>query len=131
VRATWAPKGKTPVLRHRLNNWKRISMAAGVCVRPDGSEAQLVFGFRPGSYNDEALMTFVEEVREHLFGAKLTLIWDGLPSHRSNALRRFLQENRDWLVVERLPSYAYDLNPVEQVWGNLKGTEVASQPWCK
>ena len=101
-------------------------MAAGVCVRPDGSEAQLAFGFRPGSYNDEALMTFVLELREHLGGAKVTLIWDGLPSHRSRAMRSFLREHRRWFVVEPLPPYAYDLNPVEQVWGNLKGTELVN-----
>ena len=29
-------------------------------------------------------------------------------------------------MVERLPPYAYDLNPVEQVWGNLKGSELAN-----
>jgi hypothetical protein len=28
VRATWAPKGQTPILRHRFS-WKRLSMAAG------------------------------------------------------------------------------------------------------
>ena len=32
---------------------------------------------------------------------------------------------RSWLAVERLPSYAPDLNPVEGLWGNLKGTELA------
>ena len=30
------------------------------------------------------------------------------------------------LVVERLPPYAPDLNPVEQIWGNLKGGELAN-----
>jgi hypothetical protein len=29
-------------------------------------------------------------------------------------------------VVERLPAYAPDLNPVEQVWGNLKGGQLAN-----
>jgi transposase len=29
-------------------------------------------------------------------------------------------------VVERLPGYAPDLNPVELVWGNVKTTELAN-----
>jgi transposase len=27
-------------------------------------------------------------------------------------------------VVERLPGYAHDLNPIEMVWGNVKGGRV-------
>jgi putative transposase len=33
---------------------------------------------------------------------------------------------RSWLVVERLPGYAPDLNPVELVWGNVKASEFAN-----
>jgi len=125
VRSTWAPKGHTPVLTHRFN-WKRLSMSAAVCFRPDASEAALVFGMQPGSYNDESIMEFLSELHRHLGGDKVTLIWDGLPSHRSRAMQAFLRKQRRWLVVERLPGYAPDLNPVEQVWGNLKGGELAN-----
>jgi hypothetical protein len=125
VRSTWAPKGQTPVLHHHFN-WKRLSMSAAVCFRPDGSEASLVFAMQPGSYNDESIMEFLTELHRHLDGDKVTLIWDGLPSHRSKAMQAFLKDQRKWLVVERLPGYAPDLNPVEQVWGNLKGGELAN-----
>ncbi len=125
MRATWAPKGQTPVLTHHFN-WKRLSMSAAVCFRPDGSEASLVFGMQPGAYNDESLMEFLVELHRHLDGDKVTLIWDGLPSHRSRAMQAFIKSQRHWLVVERLPAYAPDLNPVEQIWGNLKGGELAN-----
>jgi transposase len=125
VRATWAPKGQTPVLTHHFN-WKRLSMSAALCFRPDGSDASLVFGMKAGSYNDESLMEFLAELHRHLDGHKVTLIWDGLSSHRSLAMQAFLNQQRKWLVVERLPAYAPDLNPVEQVWGNLKGSELAN-----
>jgi len=42
VRATWAPRGQTPVLRHRFG-WKRLSLAAALVFEPDASEAHLVF----------------------------------------------------------------------------------------
>jgi hypothetical protein len=125
VRSTWAPKGQTPVLTHRFN-WKRLSMSAALCFRPDASDASLVFGMKAGSYNEDSLMEFLTELHRHLDGDKVTLIWDGLPSHRSRAMQSFIKRQRKWLVVERLPAYAPDLNPVEQVWGNLKGGELAN-----
>jgi hypothetical protein len=125
VRATWAPRGQTPVLRHRFS-WKRLSMAAAIVYEPDGSDAHLVFQTRPGAYNDEALIAFLSELHALLDGRQLTLIWDGLPSHRSRRMQSWIQEQRGWLRVERLPGYAHDLNPVEPVWGNLKGQELAN-----
>ena len=32
-----------------------------------------------------------------------------------------------WLQVEYLPAYAPDLNPVEGLWANLKGVELANR----
>jgi transposase len=40
----------------------------------------------------------------------------------------FLATQRDWLVVERLPAYAPELNPTEGLWSNLKGNELANLP---
>jgi hypothetical protein len=58
VRATWAPRGHTPVLQHRFN-WKRLSLASARAYEPDGSDAHLVFQLRPGAYNDETLIEFL------------------------------------------------------------------------
>jgi len=38
----------------------------------------------------------------------------------------WLRRQRHWLVVERLPGFAPDLNPVEGLWANLKGVELAN-----
>jgi transposase len=46
-------------------------------------------------------------------GQKATLLWDGLPAHRSHAMGAWLRRQRHWLVVEPLPGYAPELNPVE------------------
>jgi transposase len=72
------------------------------------------------------LIEFLHALHEELDGARVTLIWDGLPSHRSRKMHSFLATQRRWLVVERLPGYAPDLNPVEGLWGNVKGTELAN-----
>jgi transposase len=41
-------------------------------------------------------------------------------------MRAWLNRQRHWLVVERLPAYAPDLNPVEGLWSSLKAVELAN-----
>lgn len=124
VRATWAPRGHTPVLRHRFA-WKRLSLAGALAYEPDGSDAHLFFELRPGAYNDETLIEFLTELNE-VEQRPMLLIWDGLPSHRSRRMLDWVASQRAWLTIERLPGYAPDVNPIEHVWGNLKSTELAN-----
>jgi transposase len=125
VRATWAPRGQTPALRHHFA-WKRLSIAGVLAYEPDGSDAHLVFQLRPGAYKDETLIEFLAEVHQHEQQRSLMMIWDGLPSHRSRHMLEWDANQRCWLRVERLPDYAPDLNPVEQAWGNVKSQELAN-----
>jgi putative transposase len=101
-------------------------MSAALAYRPDRSEAALVFQFKKDAYNDESLIEFLEEFRQHFEGERVTLIWDGLPSHRSKKMNAFIAKQRSWLIVEQLPGYAHDLNPVELVWSSLKSSELAN-----
>jgi transposase len=56
---------------------------------------------------------------------KVIVVWDGGPNHKGPVVRAFLARNeRLWL--ERLPPYAPELNPVEQVWGWLKCGQLAN-----
>ena len=125
VRRTWAPVGRPAVLTHPFN-WKKASMAAALCYGVRGGGAQLCFHLRPGNYNTDNLIQVLGELRRFLGGEKATLLWDGLPAHRSRAMRAWLNTQRHWLVVERLPAYAPDLNPVEGLWSWLKGTQLAN-----
>jgi transposase len=124
VRATWAPRGHTPVLRHHFV-WKRLSLAGALAYEPDGSDAHLFFELRPGAYNDETLIEFLSVLND-IEQRPLLLIWDGLPSHRSRRMSDWIATQRHWLSVEPLPGYAPDLNPIENVWGNLKSQELAN-----
>jgi hypothetical protein len=38
-----------------------------------------------------------------------------------------LTESAGWLTVERLPGHASELYPVETLWGNIKGQELANR----
>jgi DDE superfamily endonuclease len=124
VRRTWAPRGRPPVLVHPFN-WKKASMAAGLCYGVRGG-AQLCFHVTPGNYDTDTLIQVLDQLRRFLGGEKATLLWDGLPAHRSNAMRSWLVTQRSWLVVERLPAYAPELNPVEGLWSSLKAVDLAN-----
>jgi hypothetical protein len=124
VRRSWAPRGQPPVLTHPFN-WK-ASMAAALCYGERGGGAQLAFHVTTGNYDTDTLIQVLSELRRFLGGEKETLLWDGLPAHRSRAMRAWLATQRSWLVVERLPAYAPELNPVEGLWSSLKAVELAN-----
>ena len=113
------------MLRHHFN-WKRLSMSGALAYQPDGSQAALMFQIKEGSCNTESLISFLHDLHEHFAGAHVTLIWDGLPSHRSTVMKDWITTQSSWLTVERLPGYAHDLNPIEMVWGNVKAVELAN-----
>ncbi|MGF6889613.1 transposase, partial [Nocardia sp. GAS34] len=97
-----------------------MSMSGVLAYRPDRSEAAFVFAMKEGAYNTESLIEFRTELRDHFAGDRVTVIWDGLSAHRYRAMKAWIATQRHWLRVEQLPSYAYGLNPIEQVWGNLR-----------
>ena len=101
-------------------------MAAALCSGSRGGGAALAFHHQVGAYDTETLIGALDELRRFLGGQKATLVWDGLPAHRSLAMRAWLHRQRHWLVVEPLPGYAPDLNPVEALWSSLKGMELAN-----
>jgi DDE superfamily endonuclease len=107
-------------------NWKKASMAAAICYGVRGGGAQLCFHVTAGNYHTETLIEVLGELRRFLGGEKATLLWDGLPAHRSRAMRAWLNRQRSWLVVERLPAYAPELNPVEGLWSSLKAVELTN-----
>jgi transposase len=101
-------------------------MAAALCSGSRGGGAEVAFHHQQGAYDTDILIGALEELRRFLGGQKATLVWDGLPAHRSLAMAAWLRGQRSWLVTERLPGYAPELNPVEGLWASLKGVELAN-----
>jgi hypothetical protein len=101
-------------------------MAAALCDDVRGGGAQLAFHVQAGNYDTDSLIEVLEGLRKLLGGEKATLLWDGLPSHRSTVMGAWIRTQRSWLVVERLPAYAPELNPVEGLWSSLKAVELAN-----
>jgi putative transposase len=102
----------------------RVSLAALIAVRP-GHPARLIYRTHRGGRGDkrkgftEADYARLLDAAHQQLGGPLVVVWDGLNTHVSGAMRELVAA-RSWLRVFRLPPYASELNPVEPVWSNLK-----------
>jgi len=124
VRRTWAPRGQTPVIRHHFN-WKRINSVGGIACKGDGSDRRLLLHLQKDPVNTETVVGFLDSLHEEIDGV-IVALWDGLSAHRSNVVREYIEQNKQWLTVERLPAYAPELNPVEYLWSAMKGKDIAN-----
>jgi putative transposase len=93
----------------------------------NGNRCRLFFRVVGGSYNDEKLISFLEQLMQQPCMGKLILLWDGLPSHRSYRMTEYLRQQKDRMFVVPLPGYAPDINPVEGLWGNIQRRELANR----
>jgi len=125
IRSTWAPRGQTPVLRTRQRSWRWMSAMGALAFSRDGGRARVFLLFQPGAVRAPAILRFLRHLRRHVRG-RVVLFWDGVQPHRAAAVREWIEQNSSWLTVERLPAYAPDLNPVEGMWGWVKGTGLAN-----
>jgi len=121
---TWGRRGHTPVVRVTGGHNTRVSLAALIAIRP-GQQARLIYRTRAGHRKDQRkgftetdYARFLDAAHQQP-GGPLVLVWDGLNTHVSRAMRELVAA-RSWLRVYRLPPYASKLNPVEPVWSLLK-----------
>jgi transposase len=49
-----------------------------------------------------------------------------MPAHRSRVVKDDVEALDRHMVLERLPAYAPELNPVEYIWGYMKQRELAN-----
>ncbi|WP_239167038.1 transposase [Catellatospora coxensis] len=123
--ATWAPRGRTPVVSVTAAGGVRVSVAGMVCYRP-GERSRLIYrtmlhrgrkGEQKG-FREREFAGLLDATHQQL-GAPIVLVWDGLSTHRSAKMRALIA-SRPWLRVYALPAYAPELNPVEKVWSAMK-----------
>lgn len=81
---------------------------------------------KPGSYDSNVLIPFLQNLLMELRGQPVILIWDGLSAHKNRLLQAYLRAHRCWLRVERLPSYVPEINPTESLLENIKDQELAN-----
>jgi len=117
VRKTYAPRGRTPVLRATLTR-DHLSVMGGMTV---AGRVYTLVRQKPldGSHSVEFLVHLMR-----LAGERLLVIWDGSPIHRRALVREFVAGTRGTVRLEVLPAYAPDLNPWDEGgWNHLKNVE--------
>jgi len=119
VRTTWAIIGKTPFLKSS-GSWKKLTMVGVLTTTPEGRWSRLFIRTIAGALTKEETIRFLKDLKKHMHGRKLLLIWDGLPAHRSKKVAEYVKTQSSWLRTARLPSYAPEVNPIEYCWGAMK-----------
>src|SRR5680860_75641 len=118
---TWSAKGQTPVVSVP---GQRQGISAASAVSAKGA---FWFATYAGALHGELC---VELLRKLMRGRRrpLHLILDGLPAHKSKAVKHYVAVLRGKLTLHYLPGYAPDLNPDELVWSHAKRTGNARRP---
>lgn len=119
VRRTWAPRGRTPVLRIS-DPHDRISVIGAMTIRRETRRFGFHFHLLPDNANfrGDSVARFLDDLRRMLRGP-ITLLWDAIRIHTGKPANDYLATHPT-IVVEPLPPYAPELNPVHQVWSYVK-----------
>jgi transposase len=110
---TWAPRGQTPVVEVTGARFS-LNMVGAIDMR-----GKLRFTVVKGSVSAEQICSFLKKLM-HKAENPVFLIWDGHPVHRSKKVKECVDSFDGKLEVYSLPGYAPELNPIEQVWNNVK-----------
>lgn len=125
VRRTWAPRGRTPILLHRGRWHKKVSAIAALTVPAIRKRVGLYFSLlSDANFTASRVVKFLRSLLCQL-QKPLLIVWDRSQTHRAKVVTRFFKRNRK-LHHDFLPPYAPDLNPVEMLWGHLKGNPLAN-----
>ena len=115
---TWAPKGKTPLVRVTGNK-------GGFCVTSASSPAgRMLFRIEKEKITAVVHIQFLKQIIKHHPNRKIIVIEDRAPPHTAKKVGDFAAENNRRFALYYLPSYSPELNPDEEVWNHLKNEKL-------
>jgi transposase len=114
---TWAPVGKTPVVKTTGARFS-VNMISAVTAR-----GALRFSLINGTLTAPTFIDFCKRLLHDAPGP-VFLILDGHPVHRSKAVKAYAESTAGRLRLFRIPAYSPQLNPDEWVWKNVKHDRV-------
>jgi transposase len=93
------------VLQYRFSGTE-FSVIAGI------SYWRFYFRLFNGSIKSPQIVEFLKALQTTI-GKRLLIIWDDLQAHRSKLVHAHVEAQRGRIVLERLPAYAPEMDPVE------------------
>lgn len=118
---TWAPCGQTPLV-HVPGQRQSISAASAVSAK-----GQFWFAIYKGRFNGELFIQLLGKLMDGR-SRPLHLILDNLSTHKTRAVREYVDAQQGMLTLHLLPGYAPEFNPNELVLSYAKRTGVARSP---
>lgn len=117
---TWAPKGKTPIVKLSGNR-------GGICVSSAVSPAgRLVFRVEKDTVNSATFIDFLDKIRKQHKNRKVIVIADRARPHIAGVVADYAEANKKSFAIYYLPPYSPELNPDENVWSYLKSNKLKS-----
>jgi len=115
---TWAPVGRTPVVKATGARFS-VNMISAVTAK-----GALRFAVYQETFTAKVFIDFCKRLLHDADGP-VYLVVDGHPTHRARAVRDFVAGTAGRLRLFVLPAYSPELNPDEWVWKNVKHDRIA------
>lgn len=125
VKRTWAPRGETPIVKHRYRRDK-ISAISVVTVSPRRRRFGFYIHFHTVNITHVEVAMFLRSLLRHLRGHVIVLLDNGR-IHKGTDVADLLR-SQPRLHLEWFPGYAPELNPDEFVWTHCKNAMANSRP---
>ena len=126
VRRTWAPRGQTPIVRHRYQRDK-VSAISAVTVSATRRRVGLYLHLHPSeNITNVEVAIFLRALLRHLRG-QLIVVLDSGSIHKGPDVQA-LRARCPRLHLEWFPGYAPELNPDELVWAHFKAKLANGHP---
>lgn len=115
---TWAKKGETPKIKVTGN---RGSICLSSAISPAG---RMVFRIEKKNVSSKTFIDFLKQIIRNHKWRKIIVVTDNSPSHTAEGVKKFIEQNKNKIVIYYLPTYSPDLNPDEEVWKYLKNVKL-------
>jgi hypothetical protein len=107
--------------------WKRLTLLGMITWNSHQKCTGNLAWVQRGSVNTETILRVLGDMKKRYeHDGHFILVWDGLPPHRSKAVKDMIEANKSWLSVHRFPAYAPELNPQEYQWSALKRKDLGN-----